>query len=165
MGNTSKAPARAASPIPAPLNPLGPQVDDWALARTVHDDLVGMGMPRVNLLFVGRERVTRSILDRLLMDLADPIVSWHPGDLIPPMRQGQGGTLILHDLSTLTAEQQRDLLEWLDQDGGRTQVVSTTPVGLLARVHIGTFLERLYYRLNTICIDVGTEVRAKDRSA
>jgi hypothetical protein len=137
------------------LTPLAEQLEDWSLARSIHDDLVALGMPRVNMLFVGRDRVTRSIVDRLLLDLGDPITSWHPGEMIPPIRQGQGGTLILHDVSGLDAEQQRDLLDWLDQDAGRTQIISTTPVGLVARVHIGTFIERLYYRLNTICVDAG----------
>lgn len=153
MGNSSKAHARAVTPVP--LTPLAEQLEDWSFARSIHDELLAVGMPRVNMLFVGRERVTRSILDRLLLELADPITSWHPGEMIPPIRQNHGGTLILHDVSGLNADQQRDLLEWLDLDAGRTQVISTTPVALVARVHIGTFIERLYYRLNTICVDTG----------
>jgi hypothetical protein len=140
--------------VTAPVTTLAQRPDDWGLARAVHGDLVVMGMPRVNLLLIGRNRVTRSVLDLLLLDLQDPLASWHPGEPLTLPRTSRGGTLILNDISTLMPDEQRELLDWLDWDAGRTQVVSTTPVGLLARVHIGTFIERLYYRLNTICVDV-----------
>jgi hypothetical protein len=136
------------------VNPAAHLADDWSVARDVHGDLVHMGMPRVNLLLIGRPRITRSVLDLLLRSFRDPLTSWNPGDSLALPRSMRGGTLILNDVSTLTADEQRDLLDWLDWDAGRTQVISTTPVGLLARVHIGTFIERLYYRLNTVCVDV-----------
>jgi hypothetical protein len=147
MENISKEVTKTETALPQ-------RPDDWGLARAVHGDLVHMGMPRVNLLLIGRNRVTRSVLDLLLLDMHDPLTSWHPGEPLALPRTTRGGTLILHDISALTPEQQRDLLEWLDWDAGRTQVVSTTPVALLARVHVGTFVERLYYRLNTVCADV-----------
>ncbi len=43
---------------------------------------------------------------------------------------------------------------WLDRAPGRTQVVSTTPALLFPRVQAGAFIDRLYYRLNTVCMDV-----------
>jgi DNA-binding NtrC family response regulator len=90
----------------------------------------------------------------LLLDLRAPLASWHSGETVAPPRTVRGGTLILHDVSALTPDEQRQLLEWLDWDGGRTQVVSTTPVSLAPRVQAGTFIEWLYYRLNTVCVDV-----------
>jgi len=41
---------------------------------------------------------------------------------------------------------------------GQTQVVSTTPQPLLPLVQSGTFLARLYYRLNTVCVDLNVAV-------
>jgi len=46
------------------------------------------------------------------------------------------------------------LLDWLDRAAGRTQVVSMTPASLWPRVQAGEFMDRLYYRLNTVCMDV-----------
>jgi sigma-54-interacting transcriptional regulator len=62
--------------------------------------------------------------------------------------------MILQDVDALTHADQRRLLDWLDQAAGRTQVVSTTPAPLLPRVQAGAFIDRLYYRLNTVCMDV-----------
>ncbi|HXW08756.1 MAG TPA: sigma 54-interacting transcriptional regulator [Vicinamibacterales bacterium] len=154
MENLTKTHATVTGVPPSPAS-LRPGPDDSFVARAVHDDLVSMGMPRVNLLFIGRNRVTRGVLDRLLLDLREPLASWHSGEALIPPRPGRGGTLVLHELSGLTADEQSRLLEWLDRDAGRTQVVSTSTIALLPRVQSGTFIERLYYRLNTVCIDTG----------
>lgn len=138
----------------SPFNPVSPHPNHWDVARDVHGHLVHMGMPRVNLLFIGRDRITRSVLDLLLLELREPLTSWHAGESLVLPRSARGGTLILHDVNGLTADDQRTLLDWLDADGGSTQVVSTTPVSLVSRVDAGTFIERLYYRLNTVCVDV-----------
>jgi len=43
----------------------------------------------------------------------------------------------------------------LDQTAGRIQVVSTSAVSLWPRMKAGAFNDVLYYRLNTVCVDVG----------
>ena len=62
--------------------------------------------------------------------------------------------MILQDVGALTDGDQHRLLDWLDRTPGRTQVVSTTPAPLYPRVQAGAFIDRLYYRLNTVCMDV-----------
>jgi hypothetical protein len=62
--------------------------------------------------------------------------------------------MILQDVGALTDADQRRLLDWLDRAAGRTQVVSTTPASLWPRVQAGAFADGLYYRLNTLCMDV-----------
>jgi len=64
-----------------------------------------------------------------------------------------GGTLILQRVEALDATGQQVLLNWLERDGGRTQVVSFAAACLFPRVEQGAFLESLYYRLNTIFVD------------
>ena len=54
----------------------------------------------------------------------------------------------------MTTDDQLRLVDWLERAKGRTQVVSTSSVPVLPRVHSGGFIERLYYRLNTVCVDV-----------
>jgi len=113
-----------------------------------------MGMPRVNLLLIAPDAVVRFVLESLLLDLREPITRWTPGEpLIPPSPDGSG-TLLLRDVHALPPADQLLLLDWLEQAEGRTQVVSTTATPLLPRVQCGEFIDTLYYRLNTVCVDV-----------
>jgi sigma-54-interacting transcriptional regulator len=111
----------------------------------------------VNLLLVIPEG-TGGFADLLMAELAGPVVAWRAGERLMLPQAGQTGTLLLHDVGALSLNDQRYLLEWLERAAGRTQVVSTTPVPLLPLVQAGTFLARLYYRLNTVCVDLSVTV-------
>jgi Sigma-54 interaction domain len=128
--------------------------EHWRLARAAHVDLLLMGMPRVNLLLIAPEGVVRYVLESLLLNLREPMTTWSPGRplVLPPC--GQPGTLVLHDVGSLSPASQLDLLAWLEAADGRMQVVSTSSGPLLPRVHCGAFIDMLYYRLNTVCVDV-----------
>lgn len=131
-----------------------PLPDHWRLARAAHVDLLLMGMPRVNLLLIAPDGVVRFVLESLLLDLQEPIARWRAGErLVLPSTEGSG-TLVLHDTNALTADDQLRLLSWLERAEGRTQVVSTSSIPLLPLVHAGRFIDTLYYRLNTVCVDV-----------
>lgn len=128
--------------------------DHWRLARAAHVDLLLMGMPRVNLLLIAPDAVVRYVLESLLLNLQEPTTTWSPGQpLVLPRRSG-AGTLVLHDVGSLSPELQLDLLAWLEEADGRTQIVSTSSAPLLPRVQCGAFIDTLYYRLNTVCVDV-----------
>jgi hypothetical protein len=128
--------------------------EDWKLARAAHVNLLLVGMPRINPLLTETDGVIRNVLERLLPDLHEPVATWCPGErfALPPAARAR--TMILHDVGSLGPDDQVRLLKWLDEAEGRTQVVSTTPTPLLPRVHAGAFLDTLYYRLNTVCVDV-----------
>jgi transcriptional regulator of aromatic amino acid metabolism len=128
--------------------------DDWRLARAAHEDLRRMGMPRVNLLFVGVAGMTRNVVGMLLRDREEPTVSWSPGErlLLPPV--ARGGTVILHEVGALSPQDQLRLLDWLEHAVSRAQVISTTSASLLPQVKSGAFVETLFYRLNTVCLDL-----------
>jgi hypothetical protein len=128
--------------------------DHWRMARAAHVDLLLMGMPRVNLLLIAPDGVVRFVLESLVLDLQEPIAEWRPGDTLDLPAVNDSGTLVLHDAGSLTAEDQLRLLDWLEQADGRTQVVSTSSSPLLPRVQAGSFIDTLYYRLNTVCVDV-----------
>jgi len=117
--------------------------DDWQLARTA----------RVNLLLIHQESSAAGVLDQLLPDLNEPIARWRPGQRLVLPSIHLAGTIVLQDVGALCADEQRQLLDWLEESGGRTQVVSTTAESLLARVNEGSFLDTLYYRLNTVCVE------------
>ena len=107
----------------------------------------------VNLLIIVPE-ATKRCAELLVPELARPVVSWQPGERLMLPQPAQTGTLLLHDVGTLSLHDQRYLIEWLERAAGQTQVVSLTTEPLLPLVQAETFLARLYYRLNTVCVDM-----------
>ena len=128
--------------------------DHWRLARAAHVDLLLMGMPRANLLLVAPDGVVRYVLESLLLNLREPVVRWSPGTTLDLSMVDHASTIVLHDVGNLPPRDQLDLLEWLERADGRAQVVSTSATPLLPRVQCGAFIDTLYYRLNTVCVDV-----------
>jgi Sigma-54 interaction domain len=155
MENPSSVPGPVAGIGRASLSDVVPQLPEhWRLARAAHVDLLLMGMPRVNLLLIAPDAVVRYVLESLLLNLREPIARWAPGQplVLPP--PGLINTMVLHDVGRLRPDEQFELLAWLERADGRTQVVSTSATPLLPRVQCGAFIDTLYYRLNTVCVDV-----------
>ena len=116
--------------------------EEWQVAR----------IARVNILLVGSERSAERIVDALRPDFCHPIEVWRPASrLVLPPVAGRG-TLILQDVGGMPHDDQRRLCAWLDATDGRTRVVSTNRQPLFPLVEAGTFVERLYYRLNAVCL-------------
>jgi hypothetical protein len=132
------------------------RTDHWQLARAAHVDLLLMGMPRINLLLIAPDEVVRQVLSALLLDLWEPVSRWHRGASLTLPEPSAAGTLILDGVEALTISDQQLLLRWLEVSRGRTQVVSTTSAPLLPCVDTGQFNATLFYRLNTVCVDVST---------
>jgi hypothetical protein len=128
--------------------------DDWRLAREAHRELQVAGMPRANLLLVGTGSVIPIVLEMVWLELRGPVVRWRPGQQLDLPSPGRAATLVLQDVGTLTHDDQQRVLRWLDETAGRIRVVSTTATSLWPRVKTGAFSDVLYYRLNTVCVDV-----------
>mgnify|MGYP003398537989 CR=1 FL=1 len=139
-----------------PIPPSSTLPDHWRMARAAHVDLLLMGMPRVNLLLTAPDGVVRFVLESLLLDLQEPIERWRIGQKLALPATDDSGTLVLHEVGTLPTDDQLRLLDWLERAEGRTQVISTSTAALLPRVHAGGFIDTLYYRLNTVCVDVAS---------
>ena len=98
-------------------------------------------------------------MDRVLADLwpqlRRPLVVWSAEIALPAPCESM--TLLIRDVPRLSRPQQKKLLTWLDSAKPRTiQVVSTTALELFRLVEEGIFLDRLYYRLNVMRLDVVT---------
>ena len=108
---------------------------------------------RVNLLLMGNDDVVQPMVEKLAAHFHQPVGTWSPGErlVLPPAERT--GTMVLNDVGALALQDQIQLLEWLGTAIGRTQVVSTTPAPLLSNVESGKFIDTLYYRLNTVCVD------------
>ncbi len=130
-----------------------------------HDGFPFLGVLSANTLFIGVNRARRDQVEASLVGLG--LVSrWEPGDRLTLPSTTDTGTLILHEVGALTLDEQLQLLDWLDQSAGRTRVVSTSPDSLFALVEAGLFLEKLYYRLNTVSHNLapGSELRSLKRA-
>jgi len=120
---------------------------DWDLeiCRTV----------RLNVLAIGPDDRTDELLKPLRPSLKHPVAEVQGGaPLALPSRAV--GTLLLRNLHALTPAEQGQLFEALNDWLSGAQVISTSATGLMPLVRDGRFLESLYYRLNTILIDVTT---------
>jgi hypothetical protein len=108
---------------------------------------------RPNVLLSGPGDAAHAFIDAVTPYLQSPVqalacdahLKLPPGD----------GTVILDCLDALDRDQQRELLEWLDDPRrAQTQVISISPTPLYASVERDTFLSALYYRLNVIYLEV-----------
>ena len=126
--------------------------DEARQAGRMYDDFRETGAPRVNLLLVGPDAVTQRAVTLVARDWDEPLLTWRPGEpfLFPVIRPG--GTLVLHNVGALLPADQLRLLGWLEETAGRTRLISTTPRSLLPDVLGGTFIDALFYRLNTLCL-------------
>ena len=124
------------------------------LARAAAEELFVMGIPQLNLLLTGRNDAVQLLLRTLLGHVRKPVTTWSPREpfVLPAIEHP--GTLVLREVSALSIQQQRRLLEWSDEGRRNPQVISTTSAPLLPLVRAGTFNETLYYRLNTVFIDL-----------
>ena len=133
-------------------------------ARAAGEELLLMGMPRVNVLLTGRDETVQLVLRTLLGHVRKPIATWSPGEpfVLPAIEHP--GTLVLREVSALSIQQQVRLLEWSNDGRRNPQVISTTSAPLLPLVRAATFIDTLYYRLNTVFIDLTASDPALQRN-
>ena len=113
---------------------------------------------RPNLLVQCNEQTIDTVVEQITMMCALPLhTCLLPGPLTLPL--ASGGTLLMHDVASLTIDQQVILHDWTGGCGD-VQIVSVTAEPLWSLVEQGRFLEGLFYRLNTIRITaIGAAVR------
>jgi hypothetical protein len=103
-----------------------------------------------NLLLIGPAAAARTFLKPLMPALASPVVFLDHAT--PNLPHPPVGTLIVPDVSRLTATQQDQLLEWLSDERASVRVVAMAARPLFPKVQRRGFSERLYYRLNTVIV-------------
>jgi hypothetical protein len=107
---------------------------------------------RLNVLVIGANDATAALVDDSRQDLSEPVITVRCTDRFALPLADWVGTLVLLEVGRLTPIDQHHLAAWLDR--ARPQVISTSPASILPLVQAGLFLESLYYRLNTVCLDV-----------
>jgi hypothetical protein len=128
---------------------------DSAAPLTAAKDLVMARTTQTNVLVVGPNPLVKNVLNLVALDARrDAAVQCQGGRLQLPQASSRPTMLVVHDVDALTAVEQRTLLDWLEAASARTQVVSTASVPLLPLVQAHAFNDTLYYRLNTIYVDL-----------
>jgi len=117
---------------------------------------------RHNVLVEGPAEATDIVLGLLRPHICVPLLRQPRRRALKLPRADTRG-LILQDVSTLTADEQTQLLAWLRNDGADTQVVSTTTLPLFGLVAHGRFDAALYYRLNVLLLQVGASKQTVSR--
>jgi Sigma-54 interaction domain len=107
-------------------------------------------VPAYNLLLIGAPNATRCFIDDLMSSLVAPVVCWDAGTADLPA--DSIGTLIIHDVAGLTPARQDRLLQWLNSQGTRRSVITTSTEPFYRSVEAGLFSDSLYYRLNTVTV-------------
>jgi len=92
------------------------------------------------------------VLAQLAAHLLTPVAEWDPTKTGIPERGCR--TLIIKHAAQLTGAHQRDLLKLSSESGEPVHVIATSTESVFAAVSDGLFLDSLYYRLNTMLIEL-----------
>lgn len=107
---------------------------------------------RANVLVTGPKDALAVFLQTVRSEMRDPIRTSGPG--LPAFLDG-ARTLILSEVEALTAADQQRLRRWFDErQNADVQVISTTSEALFELVNANAFDAQLYYRLNTIVLEI-----------
>ncbi len=106
-----------------------------------------------NVLVCGEQPFIEAFLDALKRETSRPIRRCaNTRSLL--VSKIAAGTLVLDDPSSYDETDQRALLAWLEHDGLEVQLITTTRKPMFDLVQAGRFLDTLFYRLNTIHIEL-----------
>ena len=130
------APDRHAATIP-------PSHHEWAILRK---------WP-VNGLVVGPLPLTLAAVAAIDNTLQQPVVWWTP-DEVRDVPEFTSGTLIVRDVSRLDSLQQERLACWIGAHSPQLQVLALSRAPLFDDVANGRFSAALYYRINTVVVEV-----------
>ena len=82
-----------------------------------------------------------------------------PGRLQLP--QDKHGTLLLHDIASLTLQDQIALYDWLGRSGGDLRVIAGTTASMASLIAHGKFLEGLFNRISDVLFDLTSREHAR----
>ena len=106
-----------------------------------------------NVLLEGPPHATQVAIGLMQPHLKEPIVRRRPGETLE-LGPDRRGTLIVEDVTALSADEQMTLRGWLCEARPGVQIVSTTSISLYSLVERGLFDAPLYYRLNVMLLRV-----------
>jgi hypothetical protein len=121
-----------------------------ARARTQKPSEAHLRSPCV--LVIGAADRAEEFLAPLMTELASPVVYLDAAN--PTFPETPGGTVIVRNVEGLTPRDQHQFLDWLNAQRELGRVVAISSRNLFPRVQRGAFCEQLYYRLNTVIVEL-----------
>jgi hypothetical protein len=117
--------------------------DSWTILRT----------SQINALLVGPRRLTEAAVATIERGGRQPMTWWAPdqGIDVPELHTG---TLVIRDVDCLDVLQQERLTQWIGAHSPGVQVLALASTPLFAKVEGGQYSAALYYRVNTVVIEV-----------
>jgi Sigma-54 interaction domain len=111
---------------------------------------------RPNVLVIGPVARIEATVAAIVAASSIPVCDWTPDQPLPAT--GDRSTIVIRDIATLSPALQRAWLAWLHaQQACPAHIIATSSIAVFPLVSQGMFLEDLYYRLNTVLLDVRTE--------
>src|SRR5262245_45805263 len=110
---------------------------------------------RPNVLVVGSSTDTDHTFEVMYPYLRTPIVAWVPRET-RDVPAASFRTLVIRDVEALDSTQQENLVALICRHAADVQIVSTSRAPLFPLVQRGVFLDRLYYQLNVVYLDLTT---------
>ena len=107
----------------------------------------------VNGLIIGSLHLNSGALAWIERRLGQPVVWWDPTQTTDPPELA-AGTLVIREFDRLKALQQERLYSWLCRHRPGVQVLALARTPLFEQVVDGRFSPELYYRLNTVTIEL-----------
>ena len=130
------------SEMPAEILALDVQPSDWRVIVSA----------RPNLLVEGPQANSERLIGILASLSPDPVRDWRQ------LADCLSTTVLVRGVDALTPEEQRKLMHRLEGASGQPlprQVISTSTRAVFPLVECGLFLSQLYYRLNSVRLQVG----------
>ncbi len=116
-------------------------INDWNMAARAG----------VNVLVLGADDTITALVNASRQDLTEPVMTRRGTGRLALPSASTVATLVLLDVLNLAPTDQQRLWMWLNHEHPR--IISTARPSILSMLKEGRFLESLYYRLNTVCID------------
>jgi len=116
------------------------------------------GAQRFNVLLVGAHTAVEAALSALVSDVPGAVSVWTV-EAPMPARDGLE-VVIVRDVDRLSPTLQDAWVSWMEGGHRRPQIIATSRVPVFPLVAEGVFRSELYYRLNTLLLDLAADQTA-----
>src|SRR5262249_51614931 len=72
------------------------------------------------------------------------------------------GTLVIREIARMTADSQKQLVEWLNDPDRSVRIIATSARSVFDEVDRGRFSDLLYYRINTVMLALNEAASPRD---
>jgi len=107
-----------------------------------------------NVLICGEPMFIDSFLGLLAGHCASPLRRISQSGALAVLSGIEDGTVVLDNAEQYKESEQRAVLDWLAKTGAAIQLITTTGKPLFDLVEQGQFLDSLFYRINTIYLEL-----------